>query len=61
MISHQQIEQWCHENLFGQRSVEGVEIELTIAQASIKSMIVEVIEKWEARDKKATNTEDSGA
>jgi hypothetical protein len=46
-----QIARWCEDNLFGNRIVDGKQIELTPTQQAIKRLAVEIIQKWEDREK----------
>jgi hypothetical protein len=49
--TEQQIAEWCEANLFGEREVQGVKLTLTPTQLAVKGIAVEIITKWEARDK----------
>jgi len=55
-MTREEIEQWCEDNLFGNRKVPGVEgkIPLNHTQGVMKRIAAEIIEKWEARSKSTT-------
>jgi len=53
-MNRDEVKVWCEENLFGKRTVPGVEgmkIPLTTTQKAVQSLAVEIIEKWEERDR----------
>jgi hypothetical protein len=47
-MSQDEIRQWCEDNLFGPREVQGIKIPLNHTQQVVQNIAVEIIEKWEA-------------
>ena len=49
-MNRDEIKVWCEDNLFGKRTVPGVEgmkIPLTDTQKAVQNLAVEIIAKWE--------------
>ena len=54
LMTKQEIRKWCEENLFGERTVQGIYIPLSGHQRAICNIAVDIIVRWEAY--KSTST-----
>jgi len=50
--SSDEIALWCEQNLFGQREVQGIHLNLTPMQEAVKHIAVGIIMEWETRKRR---------
>ena len=44
--SKKELQDWCENNLFGPRQVEGIIIKLSPTQRAVRDIAVDILEKW---------------